>query len=47
MLLTLRKLPVIGLSFVHIINSNMRIVEKENPANQNSLFFFFFTKDQI
>jgi hypothetical protein len=29
MLLTLRKLPVIGLSFVHIINSNMRDIHTE------------------
>jgi hypothetical protein len=33
MLLTLRKLPVIGLSFVHIINSNMRDIHTERSDN--------------
>jgi hypothetical protein len=33
MLLTLRKLPVIGLSFVHIINSNMRDIHTERTLN--------------
>jgi hypothetical protein len=43
MLLTLRKLPVIGLSFVHIINSNMRDIHTERSDKQiKTLYFYFF-----
>jgi hypothetical protein len=48
MLLTLRKLPVIGLSFVHIITSNMRDIHTERSDNLLLTFYhrgllrFFF-----
>ena len=41
MLLTLRKLPVIGLSFVHIINSNMRDIHTERSDNFCCLHFLY------
>jgi hypothetical protein len=41
MLLTLRKLLVIGLSFVHIINSNMRDIHTERSDNFCCLHFLF------
>ena len=39
MLLTLRKLPVIGLSFVHIITSNMRDIHTEGSDNLLLTFY--------
>jgi hypothetical protein len=41
MLLTLRKLPVIGLSFVHIINSNMRDIHTARSDNFCCLHFLY------
>ena len=41
MLLTLRKLPVIGLSFVNIINSNMRDIHTERSDNFCCLHFLY------
>jgi hypothetical protein len=42
MLLTLRKLPVIGLSFVHIINSNMRDIHTERSDKFCCLHFLYY-----
>jgi hypothetical protein len=48
MLLTLRKLPVMGLSFIHIITSNMRDIHTERSDNLLLTFYhrgllrFFF-----